>query len=299
MNKNVILITGPTAVGKTALAVKLAKHFGTEIISADSRQCFAELNIGVAKPTAKELNEAPHHFINSHSIHKTVTAASFERYALQKAEDLFLTRNVIIMVGGTGLYIKAFCEGMDAIPPVNETTRNQLIALYKQNGINWLQQQLEIKDPLFAVKGEMQNPQRMLRALEVFETTGTSILELQTRQKKQRPFHVIKTGLELPREELYNCIHHRTEQMMRDGLLQEVKALIPFQHLNALQTVGYSELISYFNGGCTLEKAVEKIKQNTRHYAKRQLTWFKRDAGITWFHPLQTGELLAFVSARL
>ncbi|MEJ8844038.1 tRNA (adenosine(37)-N6)-dimethylallyltransferase MiaA [Lacibacter sp. H375] len=299
MNKTVILIAGPTAVGKTAVAIQLAKHFRTEIISADSRQCFKEISIGVAKPSAEELKEVKHHFINSHSIHETVTAASYEKYALEKVDELFQQHDLAVMVGGTGLYIKAFCEGMDEIPAVDKTLRNELQQNYQQHSIEWLQQQLQQYDPLFAAKGEMQNPQRMLRALEVVRSTGESILAFRKGEQQQRNFNIIKIGLDLPREELYNRINHRVDVMMKEGLQEEAEKVYPLRHLNALQTVGYRELFDYFDGNYTLEKAVDKIKQNSRHYAKRQLTWFRRDEVMKWFHTSQLPEIIEHVSQKI
>ena len=299
MNKTVILIAGPTAVGKTAVAIQLAKHFNTEIISADSRQCFKEITIGVAKPSATELKEVKHHFINSHSIHETVTAASYEKYALDKVAELFQQHDVVVMVGGTGLYIKAFCEGMDEIPAVDESLRQELQQNYQQHGIEWLQQQLQQYDPLFAEKGEMQNPQRMLRALEVVQSTGASILSFRKGERQQRNFNILKIGLDLPREELYQRINHRVDVMMDEGLLQEAKEVYPLRHLNALQTVGYRELFDFFDGNMSLEKAIDKIKQNSRHYAKRQLTWFKRDEAMRWFHPSMLQQIIDYVETNI
>jgi tRNA dimethylallyltransferase len=280
--KTVIIIAGPTAVGKTAFAIQVAKQFNTEIISADSRQCYKELNIGVARPSPEELNEAKHHFIASHSIHEEVTAAMFEQYALQKAEELFRIHNTIVMVGGTGLYIKAFCEGLDTIPAVPKEIREKIIEEYEQKGLQWLQQEIQQKDPAFYKKGEIQNPQRIMRALEVVEATGQSILEFRKAEKANRSFAIKKTGLELPKEELHERIHKRVDQMMEAGLPEEVKTLIPFKHLNALQTVGYKELFDYLDNKISLETAVEQIKTNTRQYAKRQMTWFKKDKDISW-----------------
>ncbi len=299
MNKTVILIAGPTAVGKTAIAIQLAKHFQTEIISADSRQCFKEISIGVAKPSAEELKEVKHYFINSHSIHETVTAASYEKYALDAVAEIFQQHDLVVMVGGTGLYIKAFCEGMDEIPAVDETLRNELQLNYQQQGIEWLQQQLQQFDPLFAEKGEMQNPQRMLRALEVVKSTGESILVFRKGEKQARDFNIIKIGLDLSREELYQRINHRVDVMIQEGLLNEAREVYPLRQLNALQTVGYRELFDYFDGNCSLEKAIEKIKQNSRHYAKRQLTWFRRDEAIKWFHPSHLQEIIQHLSTQI
>jgi tRNA dimethylallyltransferase len=284
-NKTVIIITGPTAAGKTAVAINIAKHFQTEIISADSRQCFREMNIGVARPSEEELRAVPHHFIASHSVHEEVTAVTFERYALQKTEELFQQHDTVIMTGGTGLYIKAFCEGLDDIPEVPQTVRDKINTSYEREGLNWLQMEVREKDPGFYNEGEIQNPQRMLRALEVIETTGKSILYFRKGKKATRDFTIKKMGLELPREELRLRIDNRVDQMLAAGLLEEVKSLLPYQHLNALQTVGYSELFDYFTHKKTLEKALEEIKSHTRQYAKRQLTWFKKDKEIKWFSP--------------
>ena len=294
MHKTVLLIAGPTAVGKTNQAIQLAKHFNTEIISADSRQCFKEITIGVAKPSTEELQQVTHHFINSHSVHETVNACTFEQYALDVVAKLFKEHDTVVMVGGTGLYIKAFCEGMDDIPLVNEALRKQLQGNYQQLGIVWLQEQLQMHDPLFSTQGEMQNPQRMLRALELVLTTGQSILQFRKGVKQQRSFNIIKIGLDLPREELYERINHRVDIMMQNGLPGEAKNLYPLRHLNALQTVGYRELFDYFDENINLQTAVDKIKQNSRHYAKRQLTWFKKDVEMKWFHPAQQQEMIDY-----
>lgn len=284
-NKTVIIIAGPTAVGKTAIGIAVAKHLKTEIISADSRQCFKELAIGVARPSEEELAAVPHHFVASHSIHQKVTAATFEEYALAKVGELFQKHDHVVMVGGTGLYIKAFAEGMDAIPDIPSAIHAEVVETYRQNGLEWLQHEVKILDPLFYEKGEIQNPQRMMRALEVVKTTGQSILSFRTGEKKSRDFTVVKMALDLPREELYRRINQRVDGMMEHGLLEEVRALLPYQHLNALQTVGYRELVDYFKGETTLKDAVDAIKVNTRRYAKRQLTWFRKDKEYQWLPP--------------
>lgn len=299
MNKTVILIAGPTAVGKTAVALQLARHFNTAIISADSRQCFKEITIGVAKPSTVELQEIQHYFIHSHSIHDTVSAASFETYALDAVARIFKTNDIAVMVGGTGLYIKAFCEGMDEIPAVDESVRQELQQQYQQQGLGWLQEQLQQYDPLFAAKGEMQNPQRMLRALEVVRSAGASILGFRKGEKQERNFNIIKIGLDLPREELYQRINQRVDTMMQEGLLQEAKEVYPLRHLNALQTVGYRELFDFFDGNLSLEKAIDKIKQNSRHYAKRQLTWFRRDETMHWFHPSMLQQIIDYIETNI
>ncbi len=284
-NKTVIVIAGPTAVGKTAVAIQIAKKLGTEIISADSRQCYKEMNIGVARPSSEELAEVKHHFIASHSIHQKVTAATFEAYALEEAELLFKEQQTVVMVGGTGLYIKAFCEGLDAIPEIPEELRKKLVDEYNQQGLQWLQNRVAEADPQFIASGETQNPHRLLRALEVKEATGQSILFFRKGNKKERPFDLVKIALQLPKEQLHHNINNRVDQMMAQGLLQEVKNLMPFQHLPALQTVGYRELFDHLNGEITLPEAVEAIKKNTRQYAKRQMTWFKKDTSFQWYAP--------------
>jgi len=281
-NNTVYIIVGPTAVGKTSFAIALAQHFKTEIISADARQCYAELNIGIARPSLEELSKVPHHFIASHSINDTINAQVFENYGLAKTEEIFKTHQSVVMVGGTGLYIKAFCEGLDMIPDIDPAVRAHIIAQYDKLGLRWLQKEVSVKDPLYFAKGEQQNPQRLMRALEVILGTGASILSFQTKNKITRPFEIVKIGLELPREQLYDRINQRVLTMVENGLEQEVSALAPQYHLNALQTVGYSEWLPYFEGSNSKEKVIENIQQNTRHYAKRQMTWFKKDPEITW-----------------
>jgi tRNA dimethylallyltransferase len=280
--KTVIIILGPTASGKTAAAIAMAERYKTEIISADSRQCFRELNIGVARPNPEELNAIPHHFIGTHSIHDEVTAAVFEQYALTKAAELFVKHDVVVMAGGTGLYIKAFCEGLDSIPAIPAAIRETIIQTYNEKGLPWLQEQVKEKDPAFFETGEIQNPQRMMRALEVAEFTGQSVLSFRKGKKAERAFTIVKLGIELPKEELHRRIHYRADQMIAHGLVEEVKRLQPYQHLNALQTVGYKEIFDFLDNKITLEKAIEEIKTNTRQYAKRQMTWFKKDSGILW-----------------
>jgi len=292
--KTVIIVAGPTAVGKTAFAITLAKHFHTEIISADSRQCFKELNIGVARPSEKELKQIKHHFIASNIIKEEITAATFEKFALQKVEELFIKHEVVIMVGGTGLYIKVFCEGLDEVPKVKPEIRDKIIEAYKLKGLVWLQQEVENKDAEFFRTGENKNPHRLMRALEVIESTGKSILEFRKGKKTERDFRIIKIGLELPKEELHFNINNRVNKMMEDGLVNEVKGLIGFKHLNALQTVGYKEIFEYLNNNITFTQATEEIKKNTRQYAKRQMTWFKKDQEMKWFSPLQSKEAIEF-----
>ncbi len=284
-NKTVIIIAGPTAAGKTAVAIDVARHFGTEIISADSRQCYRELKIGVARPSEEELAQVKHYFIASHSIHKKVNAVTFENYALEKTAQIFEKHDVAVMVGGTGLYIKAFTDGMDEIPEVPEAIHHEVIQAYINNGLEWLQQQVQENDPQFFETGEIQNPQRLMRALEVWKATGRSIVSFRKGEKVQRDFKIKKIALELPRPELHLHINNRVDKMIEHGLAEEVRSLIPYQHLNALQTVGYKELFGYFSGETTLPEAIELIKKNTRQYAKRQMTWFKKDKEFVWCPP--------------
>ena len=285
MTPTVYIIVGPTAVGKTKYAIELAQKLKTEIISADARQCYHELNIGVARPSNEELAQVKHHFIASHSIQETVNAGIFEAYAMKKSAELVAAFGSVVMVGGTGLYIKAFVEGMDQIPAIDPKLRSQIQEDVSLKGIDWLQTQVQAKDPAYwaqADKGEQQNTQRLSRALEVVIGTGQSILSFQLQSKKIRSFDIQKIGLEMPREQLYDRINQRVVQMVDMGLEEEVKALSPQFHLNALQTVGYQEWLPYFEGHQTKEAVIQAIQQNTRHYAKRQLTWFKKDPEIKW-----------------
>jgi tRNA dimethylallyltransferase len=282
---SIIVIVGPTAAGKTAAAIHLAQRLRTKIISADSRQCYRELTIGVAKPTAAELGAVHHYFIDSHSIREEVNAAVFEELALGWTADIFRESPAAVMVGGTGLYIKAFVEGLDAIPAVDPAIRRRLQEDYSLNGLAWLQQELRSCDPEFYATGEQQNPQRLLRALEVRLSTGRSILAFRRGMPSERPFHIRKVGLALPKEELHRRIHDRVDGMIAQGLVAEVSALIAYRQHNALQTVGYKEIFEFLDGKCSLDEAIARIKTNTRQYAKRQLTWFRRDTAITWMDP--------------
>lgn len=283
-SKTAIIICGPTAVGKTSFAIEVAKYFNTEIISFDSRQCFKELNIGVAKPTQQQLQEVQHHFINSHSIQDKITAVSFEKLAIEKCNEILAKKDLVVLVGGTGLYMKTFCEGLDKIPSIDRSIRESILEHYKNFGIEWLQNQIKTIDPIFWKDAEQQNPQRLMRALEVIQATGHSIVSFRNSIKKERSFRIIKIGLELERKKLVERIHKRVDEMCKEGLLNEVKELLEYQNLNALQTVGYKELFDYLNKKTTLEKAKENIKINTRHYAKRQMTWFKKDKEVHWLN---------------
>ena len=283
-SKTVIIIAGATASGKTNLSLQLAAHFNTSIISADSRQCFKELNIGVAKPPAESLLSIKHYFINSHSIHDTVNAQVFEQYALNAVNKIFEKNDVAVMVGGTGMYIKAFCEGLDVIPDVDAGIRNEIINNYKENGLAWLQHEVQKADPEYWAGAEQKNPQRLMRALEVKISTGKSINYFRQNKKQKRNFNIIKTALQIPKEQLYSNINNRVDKMINEGLVDEVASLQKFQHINALQTVGYKEVFDFLKGQCLLEDAIKQIKMHTRQYAKRQITWFKMQPDIIWLN---------------
>ncbi|MES2702895.1 MAG: tRNA (adenosine(37)-N6)-dimethylallyltransferase MiaA [Bacteroidota bacterium] len=282
-NKTAYIIAGPTAVGKTAIAIALAQRLGTEIVSADSRQCYKGMTIGTAKPSAEELGAVKHYFIDEFSVTTSLTAADYEQLALKYLNDILSRHDTAVVCGGTGLYIKALCEGLDEMPETDPDIAAQTQASYKEHGITWLQEALQREDPEFYAKGEVQNPARILRALSFVRTTGKSIMEYRTRTKKERPFRIVKVALELPRELLYERINQRVLNMMEAGLVGEVTALKEYQQLKNLQTVGYAEIFAYLNGEMTLHDATQKIMQHTRNYAKRQLTWFKKDEEFTWF----------------
>lgn len=276
MKKTCMIISGPTASGKTALAIELAKQYNTQIISADSRQCYKELNIGVAKPLPEQLKEVHHYFIDAFSIHENVDARVFEKYAVDAVNEIFKNHDIAVMVGGTGLYIKAFCEGMDEIPEIPAELENWVKNQYSAYGIQWLKEEIKNQDPLYFAEGEMENPHRMMRALQIKLHTGISIRKFQTSKKINRPFEIKNHIVSLPKNLLHDRINQRVDDMMTEGLLDEVKSLWSYRHLNALQTVGYRELFQYLEGHISLEQAIDDIKKNTRHYAKRQVTWFKK-----------------------
>lgn len=298
-SKKLIVICGPTAVGKTKAAIEVALHFNTHIISADSRQFFKEMNIGTAKPSADELAMVSHHFVGHLSIHDFYTPGDFERDAIQKLDDLFKNHKTVVMVGGSGLYIQAVCEGIDNIPTVDISIRNFLNQKYEYQGLAPLLEQLKWLDSEYYFKVDRNNPQRIIRALEVCLGTGKPFSSFHHQTKVQRNFTVYKIGLNLPREILYSQINHRVDAMIQAGLENEARGLWPHKHINALQTVGYSEFFDYFEGKTDFETAIELIKQHTRNYAKRQISWFNRDKEVIWCHPndclKQINELIADV----
>lgn len=293
--KKVIFIVGPTAIGKTSLSIDLAKKFNTEIISCDSRQFYKELLIGAAPPSANELAEIQHHFIQNMSVTKEYNAGKFEIDAIKLITELHKKKNVIIAVGGSGFYIDAICKGFDNIPTVNIKLRKQLNNEFKEKGKIWLQNKIQKIDPEFYINCDKNNSQRLLRALEVFKETNKPLSSFKTKKAKKRKFEIIKLGLETDRKILYKRINYRVDKMIEAGLVDEVHSLIPYKQLNALQTVGYKELFYYHNDEVTLETAVNNIKQNTRRFAKRQITWFRKDKKTKWFDPSQTKEIETFI----
>jgi tRNA dimethylallyltransferase len=295
--KTLIVIAGPTAVGKTDVALKIARHFQTEIISADSRQVYKELTIGTAKPTAQELALIPHHFVNTHSITETYDAAQYGDEALATIKTLFQRHDHVIVCGGSGLYIKGLLEGFDDIPEIPEHIREHLSDQYSSLGISWLQKQMMELDPEYYSQLDSQNPHRLIRALEVKIGTGESIGSFRKNLKRQLNFNVIKIGLELPREELYQRIDQRMDQMIADGLFEEAKAVYPYKNHQALQTVGYQEIFDFIDNKYDRNEAIRLLKRNSRRYAKRQLTWFKRDEGITWFQAKDEKKIIEYITS--
>lgn len=287
--KYLITIIGPTAIGKTALSIKLAKQFNCEIISCDSRQFFKEMTIGTAVPSKEELDSAPHHFIQNKSIFENYTVGDFEREAIDKLDKLYKINDYAILVGGSGLYVDAILKGFDSFPEIDPTVREEIISRYEKLGIGYLQQELERLDKAYfdTISNEnpqtLQNPQRMMRFVEVCIGTGKPYSSFLNRKKNNRNFTPIIIGLEAERHEMYERINLRVDLMIQAGLVQEAKKLYPNKNLNALQTVGYRELFSYFDGDFSLDFAIEEIKKNTRRFAKRQMTWFKRTENAKWF----------------
>lgn len=297
--KFLILVVGPTAVGKTELCLNLAKKFKTEIVSCDSRQFYQEMSLGTAKPSPQELQEAKHHLIDSLSIEEAYDVRKFEKDALQVLATIFQNSNVAIMTGGSGLFADAITDGLDEVPDVDSEIRKEIIKEFESKGLEWLQAQLSKVDPEYYSQVDRQNPQRLMRALEVYRGTGLKFSSFRVKKKAIRPFHVIKIGLERPRQELYDRIDLRMDQMIEAGLFDEAVALFGKRHLNALQTVGYTEIFGYLEGKYDREEAVRLLKRNSRRYAKRQLTWFRRDTEIRWFHAEQQEEIFSWILTQM
>jgi tRNA dimethylallyltransferase len=298
-SKHLIIIAGPTAVGKTDLAIHLARHFGTEIVNADSRQIFREMVIGTAVPSSDQLAAVKHHLIGHKSIHDHYNASLFETETITLLDRLFAQFNAVIMAGGSGMYIDAVCRGIDDIPTVSQQIRNQLHADYLKMGLAGIQTRLRELDPAYYQIVDQSNPNRILKALEIAEMTGRPYSSFLTGKVKQRNFSTIKIGLNIPRQDLYNRINSRVDGMMAHGLLQEADGLRNFMHLNALNTVGYKELFRFFDGIGSLEEAVDQIKAHTRQYARRQITWFRRDKELRWFQPDEKELILKYLQCKM
>jgi tRNA dimethylallyltransferase len=298
LKKFLVVIAGPTASGKTALAVELALLLKTEIVSADSRQFYKEMNIGTAKPTAEQLKRIKHHFVNSLSVKDDYNAGAFETDALKKLNEIFSESDTVILAGGSGLYIDAICNGFDRLPEHDENIRSELSELFKAKGIGALQEKLKNLDPEYYNTAELSNTHRVMRAIEVCLLTGKKFSQLRSHKKANRNFSVLKIGLSVERKILYERINERVDQMMQGGLLEEAKQLFDFRHYNSLQTVGYKELFTHLEEKISLDEAIELIKRNSRRYAKRQLTWFNKDKEIYWFSP-EDQEIVEFIKKKL
>ena len=299
LKKTLLVILGPTAVGKTELCIRLAQHFDTEIVSADSRQFYREMAIGTAKPTPEEQAEAPHHFIDSHSISQSYNVGDYENDALACLEEIFSRKNFAILTSGSGLYLQVVTEGMDDIPEVDLQVRERLMQQVANHGLESVLPQLEALDPTFYAQVDRANPHRVVRALEVCLSTGKPFSSFRKKTKAERPFDILKIGLNRDREELYERINERVDIMVAKGLLEEVKGLYDYKGHQALQTVGYKEIFDYMDGQYDWEEAIRLLKRNTRHYAKRQMTWFRRDAEIHWFSPKELEEIVMWIEEKV
>lgn len=297
MRKTLIVITGPTAVGKTALCLDIAKYFDIPIINADSRQIFRELKIGTARPTEEQMREVKHYFVGMLGLEDYYSASLFEQQVLELLGQQFRTRDHALMAGGSMMYIDAVCDGIDDIPTIDDATRDLMKRRLSEEGLERLCEELKTLDPDYYDIVDRQNPRRVVHALEICTMTGKTYTSFRKREKRERPFGIMKIGLNRPREELYERINQRVDQMMADGLLDEVRSLYPQRHLNALNTVGYKELFDYIDGRWPLEEAVERIKGNTRRYARKQLTWYKKDDQIHWFHPDDKETIINYISS--
>lgn len=294
-----IVLIGPTGIGKTDLSLNIAEHYNTEIISADSRQLYADLKIGTAAPTPEQLARVKHHFVGTLQLTDYYSAAQYEAEVMKKLDELFKRHSVIVLTGGSMMYVDAVCKGIDDIPTVDEETRKTLMQHYENVGLERLCAELKILDPEYYDIVDKKNPKRVIHALEICYMTGQTYTSFRTSQTKERPFNIIKVGLRQEREELYARINKRVDIMMEDGLLEEAKSVYQYKNLNSLNTVGYKEMFKYLDGEWELPFAIEKIKQNSRIYSRKQVTWFKRDTDITWFHPDDTDNIMSFIEERL
>ena len=299
MPHTLIVLIGPTGVGKTELSLSIAEHFQTCIISSDSRQLYADLKIGTAAPTSEQLKRVPHHFVGTLELTDYYSAAQYETEVITKLEELFKKNDVVVLTGGSMMYVDAICKGIDDIPTVDKETRETMIRHYEEEGLEKLCSELKLLDPEYYQIVDLKNPKRVIHALEICYMTGKTYTSFRTQSTKKRPFHIIKIGLTRNREELYDRINRRVDEMMEEGLLEEAKGVYPYKHLNSLNTVGYKEMFMYLDGEWTLDFAIEKIKQNSRIYSRKQMTWFKRDTDITWFHPDQKEEIINHINNLL
>jgi len=298
LKKTLIVITGPTAVGKTALCLDLATHFGIPIINADSRQIYRELKIGTARPTEEQMQQVKHYFVGTLGLEDYYSASLFEQQVLELLSQLFQTHDYALMAGGSMMYIDAVCDGIDDIPTIDDETRALMKRRLAEEGLEQLCEDLKRLDPEYYEIVDRQNPRRVVHALEICTMTGQTYTSFRRREKRERPFRIIKIGLNREREELYDRINQRVDEMMANGLLEEVKAMYPKRSLNALNTVGYKELFDYLEGRWTLDEAVERIKGNTRRYARKQLTWYKKDEQIHWFHPDERTTIIDYIISQ-
>lgn len=294
-----IVLIGPTGVGKTELSLKIAEHCHTEIISSDSRQLYADLKIGTAAPTPEQLKRVPHHFVGTLQLTDYYSAARYEEEVMEKLKELFQTHSSVVMTGGSMMYIDAVCKGIDDIPTIDSDTRELMLKRYEKEGLEALCAELKLLDPEYYALVDVKNPKRVIHALEICYMTGKTYTSFRTRSQKKRPFNILKIGLRREREELYERINRRVDLMMEEGLLEEAKRVYPYRSLNSLNTVGYKELFKFLDGEWELPFAIEKVKQNSRIYSRKQMTWFKRDADITWFHPDQETEIMEYISRQI
>ena len=295
MPKNLIVLIGPTGVGKTELSLSIAESFHTCIVSADSRQLYADLKIGTAAPTPDQLARVPHHFVGTLQLTDYYSAAQYEAEVMAKLEELFKENDVVVLTGGSMMYVDAICKGIDDIPTIDKETRELMLQRYEEEGLEQLCKELKLLDPEYYNIVDLKNPKRVIHALEICYMTGKTYTSFRTRSTKERPFHIIKIGLTRDREELYDRINRRVDIMMQDGLLEEARSVYAYKHLNSLNTVGYKEMFKYLDGEWTLDFAIEKIKQNSRIYSRKQMTWFRRDTDIRWFHPDQKGKIMQHI----
>lgn len=299
MIPTLIVLIGPTGVGKTELSLRIAEHFNTHIISSDSRQLYADLKIGTAAPTREQLQRVPHHFVGTLQLTDYYSAAQYESEVLAVLEGLFKQHNTVLLTGGSMMYVDAICKGIDDIPTVDAETRQLMLQRYEQEGLEQMCAELKLLDPEYYKIVDLKNPKRVIHALEICYMTGKTYTSFRTQQAKERPFRIIKIGLTRERPELYERINRRVDLMIEEGLVEEAKAVYPQRHLNSLNTVGYKEIFKYLDGEWDLPFAIEKIKQNSRIYSRKQMTWFKRDKDILWFHPDQEEEILACLHSKI